>query len=362
MANIIQCPQCGFLEYDEHSGCAVCGFQSHAALKTGHPAFKPKDLKFIEFPSRYREADLPLFDDPDAAKKTSVPAPALLWREELEEKLRQYRARRGGQKEERPDDAGVPVRDKKRSDPPPPHNFNEDLAAALDDTFKLPPLDAPSGQDRFESPLLPDAPTAATGSHRIPGFELPDSVQRIKQRQSHRRSELYQQPLLFEASTVAHGVLTDTEHPGLSIPVASVRERFLAGCVDLLVIAAVELISILPLAVLMYVKGWSLNPAPRSAMVCLFIFLIFALLYAFLFSATMRKTLGMHLRGLVLVNFAGESPSMKETTLRAMGYLVSAGSLLLGFIWVLFDVDALAWHDRISRTYPAQIHNAMPDR
>jgi uncharacterized RDD family membrane protein YckC len=184
----------------------------------------------------------------------------------------------------------------------------------------------------------------------------------MKQRQSPRRSDTFQQPLLFEASTVAHRASTDGDHPGLSNPVASIRERFLAAGIDFLIVGAVETMSILPLAVLVQSKGWSLTLTSRSVMAGCIIFMIFALLYVFLFSATMGKTLGMHLRGLVLVNFAGESPSLKETTLRAVGYLVSAGSLLLGFIWVFFDVDALAWHDRISRTYPTRIHSTMPDR
>lgn len=142
---------------------------------------------------------------------------------------------------------------------------------------------------------------------------------------------------------------------------ASLRERSLAACIDLMMIAAVETISTLPVLFLVQAKGWSLTLAPRSAAIGLIALLIFALSYVFLFTAATGKTLGMHLRGLVLVNFAGESPSLQETSLRTVGYLVSAGSLLLGFIWVLFDVDALAWHDRISRTYPVHSRVLTPD-
>ena len=36
---------------------------------------------------------------------------------------------------------------------------------------------------------------------------------------------------------------------------------------------------------------------------------------------------------------------------RSFGYLVSAGTLLFGFLAALWDEDHLTWHDRISQTY-----------
>jgi len=38
-----------------------------------------------------------------------------------------------------------------------------------------------------------------------------------------------------------------------------------------------------------------------------------------------------------------------------VGYVLSAGTLFLGFLWVLWDEDALSWHDRLSRTYLAPL-------
>jgi len=34
-----------------------------------------------------------------------------------------------------------------------------------------------------------------------------------------------------------------------------------------------------------------------------------------------------------------------------LGYMLSAGTLFLGFLWAIWDEDALTWHDRLSRTY-----------
>lgn len=292
--------------------------------------------------------------------------PELVWREELQEKLRQYRARREGPKKERSRDGGVEEADGSVRPPRESPSSNNDLAAALDEAFKLHPAGAAGVKKEELEALFNSARPRAGGGRPRPfagaqGFELPESVQRIKQRQPPRRSELFQQPLLFEASAGARGALTGADHAGLPVPVASVRERFLAACVDLLVIATLETISILPVLALLHSKGWRLNLAPRSLAIGLITLLIFALGYVLLFTAATGKTLGMHLRGLALVNFSGEPPSLGEIALRTAGYLVSAGSLLLGFVWVFFDVDALAWHDRISRTYPAHTRGLTPD-
>ena len=37
--------------------------------------------------------------------------------------------------------------------------------------------------------------------------------------------------------------------------------------------------------------------------------------------------------------------------LRSLGYVISAGTLFMGFLWACWDEDTLTWHDRFSRTY-----------
>lgn len=383
VTNLVHCPQCGFLEFDEHSGCAVCGFQSRAALETGHPALKPTEHKLIEFPLKKRESpnspdsrdprfsgtNLPLFDEPVFPKRSSAEvAPDLIWREELQEKLRQYRARRSTPRKEQPDEVkepdGGPGMPSSVVDPGLPKN---DVSAALDEAFKLNPSRPPRNAevDQTRSSIPPLEPAATPWLHRMSsggeGFKLPASVQRLKQQQSARHSELFQQPLLFEATTSPPEGQTHSSAMGLPIPVASTRDRLMAASMDLLFVVVMGVISFLPVFVLIQAKDWTLRPTPRSLAILFGSFLIFGLIYVFFFTATTRRTPGMCVRELMLVNFAGESPSLKEAALRTVGYLVSTGSLLLGFIWILFDVDALAWHDRISRTYPVRIRDLNPD-
>ena len=72
--------------------------------------------------------------------------------------------------------------------------------------------------------------------------------------------------------------------------------------------------------------------------------------YVALFTYFARATPGMSLRGLRVVSIDGLEPSSRQLLWRSFGYLVSAGTMMLGFVWALWDEDQLSWHDRISQT------------
>lgn len=80
------------------------------------------------------------------------------------------------------------------------------------------------------------------------------------------------------------------------------------------------------------------------------LFLIY-ILYFGLFTLLSGTTLGMQMRGLSVVAMDGGLPDTRHLIWRSIGYLLSAGTLLLGFIWALWDEDHLTWQDRISHTY-----------
>jgi uncharacterized RDD family membrane protein YckC len=80
----------------------------------------------------------------------------------------------------------------------------------------------------------------------------------------------------------------------------------------------------------------------------------FALFYAqyfALFTLFGGATPGMMLRGLRVVSFSGGTPTSRQMAWRSFGYLISAGTCFLGFLWALWDDDQLCWQDRISQTY-----------
>lgn len=73
--------------------------------------------------------------------------------------------------------------------------------------------------------------------------------------------------------------------------------------------------------------------------------------YVTLFTFFAGATPGMTLRGLRVIGLDGLEPSRDQLLWRSFGYLVSAGTMMLGFVWSLWDEDQLSWHDRISQTY-----------
>ena len=46
----------------------------------------------------------------------------------------------------------------------------------------------------------------------------------------------------------------------------------------------------------------------------------------------------------------GQTPTLKQSLLRYVGYVVSTIPFLLGFIWIAFDSKKQGWHDKISGT------------
>src|SRR5580692_8131946 len=44
-------------------------------------------------------------------------------------------------------------------------------------------------------------------------------------------------------------------------------------------------------------------------------------------------------------------PDTRQLLWRSFGYLLSGATLMLGFLWSLWDEDRFTWQDRISQTY-----------
>ena len=93
------------------------------------------------------------------------------------------------------------------------------------------------------------------------------------------------------------------------------------------------------------------------AVYALVFFLIYALYFS-LFTLFSGATPGMTARGLSVVALDGNFPENSQLLWRTFGYLLSSGTLLLGFLWALWDEGHFTWHDRISRTY---ITSAPPE-
>jgi uncharacterized RDD family membrane protein YckC len=141
--------------------------------------------------------------------------------------------------------------------------------------------------------------------------------------------------------------------PGLH-PVASIDDRRLAALIDFCCL----LFAYGGFLVLFASLGGQFTVSKLNAAVHATAFAIVFLQYFALFTIFGGTTPGMMMRGLQVVSFSGEPPTPRQMLLRSAGYMLSAGTFSLGFLWAMWDEDELTWHDRLSRTHlsPAQTY------
>lgn len=138
--------------------------------------------------------------------------------------------------------------------------------------------------------------------------------------------------------------------PGIH-PVASIDDRRLAGLADLLCL----LFAFGGFLMLFGSLGGQFTVSKLNAAVYLTTFAIVYLQYFALFTIFGGTTPGMMMRGLQVVSFSGEPPTPRQMLLRSAGYMLSAGTFFLGYLWVMWDEDELTWHDRLSGTHLAPV-------
>jgi uncharacterized RDD family membrane protein YckC len=138
----------------------------------------------------------------------------------------------------------------------------------------------------------------------------------------------------------------NTEQTG-QFPAASIEERRLAGLID----TACLLFAYGGFLALFGSLGGQFTFSKLSAAVCVTTFVIVYLQYFALFTVFGGTTPGMMLRGLHVVSFSGEPPAPRQMLWRSLGYMLSAGTFFMGFLWAIWDEDGLTWHDRLSHTY-----------
>jgi len=135
-------------------------------------------------------------------------------------------------------------------------------------------------------------------------------------------------------------------------PVATMEERRLAALIDTacLLFAYGAFLALFRVALLAS-QGGDFTVNKLSGAVCLATFAIVYLQYFALFTIFGGTTPGMMMRGLEVASFSGEPPTPRQMLWRSVGYVLSAGTFFLGFVWSMWDEEELTWHDRISKTY-----------
>jgi len=140
----------------------------------------------------------------------------------------------------------------------------------------------------------------------------------------------------------------DRAHPQTAlVPVASLAERRSAAILDAFFIS----LTAAGFVALFHALGGEIILAKMDAVVCAAVLYLFYSQYFFLFTSLGGATPGMQIRGLTVVRLDGSLPDTRQLLWRSFGYLLSGATVLLGFVWALWDEDHFTWQDRISHTY-----------
>jgi len=185
----------------------------------------------------------------------------------------------------------------------------------------------------------------AAGPRLASGPQGPERARRAEPR-PHRRVDI-EIAVLQPALDFTSGDDPTALPASALVPVAELSERARAGWFDTVFLVA----SYAGFLFLFGSLGGQFSLGKYDAAVYAVTFFLFYVQYFSLFTSLNGSTPGMRMSGLRVVSFDGSEPSTSQLLWRSFGYLVSAGTLCLGFLWSLWDEDHLTWQDRISQTY-----------
>lgn len=159
------------------------------------------------------------------------------------------------------------------------------------------------------------------------------------------RLEVIREPLVQTAFDFTAADEAAEPLPARASAPLDVRAR--AGLFDALLIVLASTLFFGLFAVL----GGQLSLGRRDLLIYLLASFVLAVIYFSLFTLFGGRTPGMQSYGLHVVGFDGKPASPRRAAWRAFGYVVSIGSLFLGYLWALFDDRHLTWHDYLSQTF-----------
>ena len=340
------CLQCGAVL---PSGVRACGFCD---------SILPADCSSYESVPRIR-AGASLGQSPPTAST----AQDLPWLGELEERLDAYRARRGG--DSRDSQTAVNnqyVREAHFAEPIAKPEVRPSARSPFLNSQSRLPFGEPEPVHRASTAVEvaePPSPGIADND-----FSFTIAIGRYSPPPERRdgRLEIDVSVPPAEQTESEGGPAEDrSKHYGL-YPVASLEERRWAAVIDVVCL----FFAYGGFLALFGSLGGQFTLSKLSTEVYAATFAIVYLQYFALFTVFGGTTPGMMFRGLQVSSFSGESPTPRQMLLRSLGYVISASTAFIGFVWAWWDEDALTWHDRISHTYltspetRGHIHSASP--
>ncbi len=279
------------------------------------------------------------------------------WRNEVADRVHQYRARR------RPRAPRYPSLTLKFESPearsprfpasePPAPTTNH--ALAMDNLREVFPAEPPS----VPAPVI--HPPLETGKV----LEFPRSLIMPSQPLDELADPVMDRPRILEVPDIAPpppalgGILiepaperVEEKRPGFEIPLQPARlaRRMAAAVVDgVFVLAACALFGYIFFRVTAVIP-----PLPLTIETSVVLAAVLWVAYQYLSMVFVGTTPGLKLAKLHLHRFDGTLVPRRLRQWRMLASLLSGVSLGLGYAWCFLDEDQLCWHDRITRTYMA---------
>ncbi len=366
----MKCPKCGFVSFPGLPQCKRCGHLFPAEPPGGKPSAVPslfsadsplteRSLEPPPAPSPPQEPPLILGQGeepapsssnpshrpgPEAAPSTPVEGAGPAWREELSQRVENFRRRRAH------------LRGSSDSSSNLEFDFAESSLAEVPEESDIPlvePLDGPEGIDAELS--LPHAHAPEAGAVDSVELQAGGNVAGLQE-----ISDVETEPPELEPRPVPRSVhfVLDSAPPREMPEVATLpaeiyrapmSRRFLGGMIDALVL----LMAAGVFALIFWRAGGHLSLNTFNLAIVAIITTFLALAYFGAFTALTSTTPGLLWVGIEVRSLEGGHPTLHQSFWRAFGYLVSASALFLGFVWALVDSEGLTWHDRMSDTFLA---------
>ena len=304
---------------------------------------------------------------PPSGRGAQATAFAPEWKQEISDRLEQFRHRRAQRRPQEPD---LFSEAEASEEVPRPDSSQKVLAFEDFAAGRIEPLIIEPGaieRPKSEPPQATPPEWRKDSSRELPAqtelrqkSELPEQPERrgskneppSVQRSSHPALAASRARTLEERAIASQNEFEADESPydGASpYQVAPIALRGIAGALD----CAVALVAVGVFFFTFHLMGGSLHLTQKAwAGTGLAAAAVLAS-YFFLYTAYGCETPGLQWMGLRVLDYDGSPPNAGQRLMRAVGMLLGAGAVGLGYLWALADEEALTWHDRMSKTFVA---------